>query len=206
MVKPDRELYEPPYDDALMYDTVEEPQGPRGRPLVVLLGFVALAAFAAVVWVAYQQGVREGQRSNPPILSAESGPTRITPQSQQVAEASPADKSMERLSGDSVAPTGEEQIMPAPEEPRPLPSPQDMTAAPQPSAQSMIAPPAPAAATPAASLPRQDADHPGLDTTVSSIASEQPASAQRMLGATATHTSAPSSGSEDLTSALPPAR
>lgn len=204
MVKPDRELYEPPYDDALMYDTVEEPQGPRGRPLVVLLGFVALAAFAAVVWVAYQQGVREGQRSNPPILSAESGPTRITPQSQQVAEASPADKSMERLSGDSVAPTGEEQIMPAPEEPRPLPSPQDMTAAPQPSAQSMIAPPAPAAAAPAASLPRQDADHPGLDTTVSSIASEQPAGAQRMLGATATHTSAPSSGSEDLTSALPP--
>jgi len=47
MVKPDRELYEPPYDDALMYDTVEEPQGPRGRPLIVLLGIVVLAAFAA---------------------------------------------------------------------------------------------------------------------------------------------------------------
>src|SRR5262245_59397307 len=111
MVKADRELYEPPYDDALMYDTVEEPQGPRGRPLIVLLGFVVLAAFAAVVWVAYQQGVKEGQRTSPPILSAENGPTRIAPEAQQTTETSPTDKSIARLSGDE-APTGEEQIMP----------------------------------------------------------------------------------------------
>jgi hypothetical protein len=204
MVKPDRELYEPPYDDALMYDTVEEPQGPRGRPLVVLLGFVVLAAFSAVVWVAYQQGVKEGQRSNPPILSAESGPTRIAPQSQQTAEASPADKSLERLSGDGAATTGEEQIMPAPEEPRPLPSPQEVTSAPPPSAQSMIAPPAPAATAPA-QLARTDVDHPGLDTTVSPVVPAQPPSAQRMIGSQTTHAAAPPSASEDLTSALPPA-
>src|SRR5258706_15512840 len=98
MVKPDRELYEPPYDDALMYDTVEEPQGPRGRPLIVLLGIVVLAAFAGVVWVAYNQGVKEGQRGNPPILSAESGPTRITPEAQATGTPSGPDKSLERLS------------------------------------------------------------------------------------------------------------
>src|SRR6185312_5833765 len=103
MVKPDRELYEPPYDDALMYDTVEEPQGPRGRPLIVLLGFVVLAAFAGVVWVAYNQGVKEGQRTvNPPILSAETGPTRITPTTETVPAPTAPDKSLERLSSDSV--------------------------------------------------------------------------------------------------------
>jgi hypothetical protein len=167
---------------------------------------VVLAAFAAVVWVAYQQGVKEGQRSNPPILSAESGPTRVAPETQQTAEASPADKSMERLSGDSAT-SGEEQIMPAPEEPRPLPSPQEVTSvAPPPSAQSMIAPPAPAQQAIAPSPARPDTDHPGLDTTVSSIAPPaQPSSAQRVIGSQATHVAPPSASSEDLTAALPPA-
>ena len=127
MVKPDRELYEPPYDDALMYDTVEEPQGPRGRPLIALLGVVVLAAFAGVVWVAYNQGVKEGQRGvNPPILSAETGPTRVIPDAAAPATETTPDKSMERLSGDA-APPSETQLMAQPEEPRPLPSPQDVT-------------------------------------------------------------------------------
>ncbi|MBI1211679.1 MAG: hypothetical protein GC190_09465 [Alphaproteobacteria bacterium] len=205
MVKPDRELYEPPYDDALMYDTVEEPQGPRGRPLVVLLGFVVLAAFAAVVWVAYQQGVKEGQRTNPPILSAESGPTRVAPQTPQTADATPTEKSFERLSGESGVMTGDEQIMPAPEEPRPLPSPQDMARAPAPSAQSMIAPPAPAPSFVGPSGGRPDTDHPGLDTTVSSISPTETPSAQRMMGSQATHSAKPATAPEDLSAALPPA-
>ena len=201
MVKADRELYEPPYDDALMYDTVEEPTGPRGRPLIVLLGFVVLAAFAAVVWVAYQQGVKEGQRSNPPILSAESGPTRVTPEAQPTAAAIPADKSFERLSGEAEATTGDEQLMPAPEEPRPLPSPQDVTAA-APPATSMIAPPtAPIPAPTAAARP--DSNHPGLDTTVSPVTPALPSAGQRMISSQATH-SAGAASSEDLTSALPP--
>ena len=61
MVNPDRNLYEPPYDDALLYDGDLEPERPRSRPLVVLLGIVVMAAFAGVVWVAYNQGVKQGQ-------------------------------------------------------------------------------------------------------------------------------------------------
>jgi hypothetical protein len=201
MVKADRELYEPPYDDALMYDTVEEPQGPRGRPLSVLLGFVVLAAFAAVVWVAYQQGVKEGQRGNPPILSAESGPTRIAPETQETTATSPSDKSLERLSGEAVTTTGEEQIMPAPEEPRPLPSPQEVTASAPPAAMSMIAPPSPAISAPPAEA-RPDFSHPGLDTTVSPVTPSLPTGGQTMFSSQTTH--AAPSGSEDLTSALPP--
>jgi hypothetical protein len=202
MVKPDRELYEPPYDDALMYDTVEEPQGPRGRPLIVLLGIVVLAAFAGVVWVAYNQGVKEGQRSNPPILSAESGPTRIAPESSQAADASPSDKTMARLSGEAEAIPGEDQIMPAPEEPRPLPSPQDVAAVP-PSASSLIAPP-PSPAISAPSEARSASDHPGLDTTVSPV-TPLPSGSQRMFSSQTTHAAPAPSASEDLTSALPPA-
>ena len=78
MVNPDRNLYEPPYDDALLYDTDLEPERPRSRPLVVLLGIVVLAAFAGVVWVAYNQGIKQGQ-SGLPVLTADAGPTRIVP-------------------------------------------------------------------------------------------------------------------------------
>ncbi len=203
MVKPDRELYEPPYDDALMYDTVEEPQGPRGRPLIVLLGIVVLAAFAGVVWVAYNQGVKEGQRSNPPILSADSGPTRITPEAQSAP--TPTDKTLARLSGETDVPPSEEQIMPQPEEPRPLPSPQEVTTTAPASPTRMTAPPAPVVSAPASPpvQARIDSDHPGLDTTVSPV-SPLPTTARHALTAQTTHAAPPASGSEDLTSALPP--
>jgi hypothetical protein len=55
MVNPDRNLYDPPYDDALLYDNEMEPERPRSRSLVVMLAFVVLAAFAGVVWVAYNR-------------------------------------------------------------------------------------------------------------------------------------------------------
>jgi len=207
MVKPDRELYEPPYDDALMYDTVEEPQGPRGRPLIVLLGIVVLAAFAGVVWVAYNQGVKEGQRGNPPILSADSGPTRITPDTPAAADPAHTDKTLERLSGEGEAPSGEDQIMPRPEEPRPLPSPQEMTAtAPAPvaaAAPTISAPPSsPTISAPPAEA-QTDSDHPGLDTTVSPVA-PLPSSAHNIVSSHTTHVPSAASTSEDLTSALPP--
>ena len=205
MVKPDRELYEPPYDDALMYDTVEEPQGPRGRPLVVLLGIVVLAAFAGVVWVAYNQGVKEGQRSNPPVLSADSGPARITAVTPGAAsDPSSSDKTLARLSGDTDTAPSEEQIMPQPEEPRPLPSPQELTTTPPSSPAALTAPPpAPTISAPPAEA-QTDTDHPGLDTTVSPV-TPLPQAAHRIVSAQTTHVTPSASASEDLTGALPPA-
>lgn len=99
MVNPDRNLYDPPYDDALLYDNEMEPERPRSRSLVVMLAFVVLAAFAGVVWVAYNQGVQQGQRGvNPPLLSADAGPTRIEPDQSAIPAANPApEKSYERL-------------------------------------------------------------------------------------------------------------
>jgi cell division protein FtsN len=116
MVNPDRNLYEPPYDDALLYESDLEPERPRSRPLVVLLGIVVLAAFAGVVWVAYNQGVKHGQ-GGVPILSAEAGPTRV-PADGAAAEPKDvaADKSYDRLFGDASEQT--ENVLPPAEQPR----------------------------------------------------------------------------------------
>ncbi len=76
MVADDRDTQDPEYD---YYDSIEEEEeGGRG-PVLAVVGLIVLAAFAGVVWVAYQQGVREGQRSAPPILRADAGPAKETP-------------------------------------------------------------------------------------------------------------------------------
>lgn len=129
MVNPDRTLYEPPYDDALLYDTDLEPERPRSRPLVVLLGVVVLAAFGGVVWVAYNQGIKQGQ-SGLPVLTADAGPTRIVP---DAATASPAidpapEKSYDRLMG-AEADGDQVNMLPKAEQPRTTPSPQDLAVA-----------------------------------------------------------------------------
>jgi len=126
MVNPDRNLYEPPYDDALLYDGDLEPERPRSRPLVVLLGTVVLAAFAGVVWVAYNQGVKQGQGI--PVLQADSGPTRIVPETTSSAMNPAPDKSYERLWGESPEGDAQVQVMPQAEQPRTVPAPQDVAA------------------------------------------------------------------------------
>lgn len=130
MVNPDRNLYEPPYDDALLYDTDLEPERPRSRPLVVLLGIVVLAAFAGVVWVAYNQGVKQGQNGLP-ILTADAGPTRIVPDpatSSPAIDPAPA-KSYDRLMS-SDPESDQVNMLPKPEQPKTTPSPQDLAVAP----------------------------------------------------------------------------
>lgn len=177
MVNPDRNLYEPPYDDALLYDTDLEPERPRSRPIVVLLGIVVLAAFAGVVWVAYNQGVKQGQ-SGLPVLTADAGPTRIVP---DAATASPAidpapAKSYDRLM--SSEPDGDQvNMLPKPEQPKTTPSPQELA----------VAPATTEATGGKFGINASDFDapvDPGMDTTVGTI------------------NGAPAS-SEDITSALP---
>ncbi len=179
MVNPDRNLYEPPYDDALLYDTDLEPERPRSRPLVVLLGIVVLAAFAGVVWVAYNQGVKQGQNGLP-VLTADAGPTRIVP---DPATASPAidpapAKSYDRLM--SSEPEGDQvNMLPKPEQPKTTPSPQDLAA---------VTPPADESVGGKFGTKASDFEaplDPGMDPTVGAIS-----------GAPA--------ASEDITAALPP--
>jgi hypothetical protein len=194
MVNPDRNLYEPPYDDALLYESDLEPERPRSRPLVVLLGVVVLAAFAGVVWVAYNQGVKHGQ-GGVPILSAEAGPTRVpadgvTAEPKDVA----ADKSYDRLFGDASEQT--ENVLPPAEQPRAVATSSD-PAAPQEITD------ATAAGGPQATVVT-DLQPPGVDPRMDSntgvtgltTITPQPISS-------APPTPLPS-GSEDITNTLPP--
>lgn len=192
MVNPDRNLYEPPYDDALLYESDLEPERPRSRPLVVLLGIVVLAAFAGVVWVAYNQGVKHGQ-GGPPILSADSGPTRI-PADGVAAEPKDvaADKSYDRLFGD--ASEQPENVLPPAEQPRAVATSSEPAS---PEVTDAMATGGPAATVlsdlqPPGADPRMDSNT-GVGLTSST---PQPiSSAPPMPLAT---------GSEDITSTLPP--
>lgn len=201
MVNPDRNLYEPPYDDALLYDSDLEPERPRSRPLVVLLGIVVLAAFAGVVWVAYNQGVKQGQNGNPPILSADAGPTRIVPDAATDTQgANPApDKSYERLWGEAPATDGQENVLPQAEQPRTVPAAPDIAPSAATPTETAIGGPLETKATdltPPTAAPIANAD-PRLDSTVGISG-----------GAARPITSAPPTvaqpgTSEDITSSLP---
>jgi SPOR domain len=192
MVNPDRNLYEPPYDDALLYESDLEPERPRSRPLVVLLGIVVLAAFAGVVWVAYNQGVKHGSGGTPPILSADSGPTRIPADPAVDPNSNPApDKSYDRLFGD--ASEQPENVLPPAEQPRAVAA-QEST------------PPPEATDSSAAGGPEGPAPiDPRMDSATGIAGSPQVASgtAQPISSAPPIPLSSPGS-SEDITSALPP--
>lgn len=194
MVNPDRNLYEPPYDDALLYESDLEPERPRSRPLVVLLGIVVLAAFAGVVWVAYNQGVKHGQVGTP-ILTADSGPTRIPGDAAATADPAP-DKSYERLFGDTPEQT--ETVLPPAEQPRAMASTEDAPPSEQPS-EVPGAKGGPQAKL-ATDIPPPSAD-PRMDSATgvsgpSSLSSGAPKSI--------TSSAPPSTGSEDITESLPP--
>ena len=190
MVNPDRNLYEPPYDDALLYDGDLEPERPRSRPLVVLLGTVVLAAFAGVVWVAYNQGVKQGQ--GVPLLRPMPVRRASCPIRRRRRRMNPApDKSYERLWGEAPEGDGQVQVMPQAEQPRTIPAPQDV-------ASTSLGGPAGAEGD----RPSQPPD-PRMDTTTGSVSS-LPNSAPRSISNTPPALFGPKPQTEDITSELPP--
>jgi cell division septation protein DedD len=200
MVNPDRNLYDPPYDDALLYDTEMEPERPRSRSLIVMLAFVVLAAFAGVVWVAYNQGVQMGQRGvNPPVLTADPGPVRVEPilTAENGANLAP-EKSYERLwAGESTEPSSG-QVQPEAGADRGVPTSQDVVR--------RVVPAEKAIGGPTESVPIE----PGMDSTVEltgnlqgeEVPSSGPAMTQLNMDRP-TRMSKP--GREDVTGLLPQA-
>lgn len=135
---------EPQAPDFDYYDAAEEEEeGGRG-PILAVVGLIVLAAFGGVVYVAFQQGKKEGQRLATPVLHADAGPTKEIPA--PAAGAAPADARVyDALEG--TLPEEPEQLLPPPEEP--------MAAAPAaPVATPTPAPSAPAAVTPSAPAPQ----------------------------------------------------
>ena len=76
-----RGIYQPLADKVPIYDLADEdPEEERSRaPLLVVIALVVLAAFAGVVWLAYNQGVERGRQGASLEITAPEGPVRVAP-------------------------------------------------------------------------------------------------------------------------------
>ena len=65
-------------DDVRVFDGAEDEEDVEGSrlPLLIVIALVVLAAFAAVVWLAYQRGVQQGHAEVPREIAAEPGRPR----------------------------------------------------------------------------------------------------------------------------------
>jgi hypothetical protein len=193
MAHPDRNTYDQPFDDDMMFDAIDDQDERQGRPLLILLGLIVIAAFAAVIWVAYSQGLRHAGAGAPPILAQDPGPTRVAPDQTGGVAAPAQDKLIyEKLEPDARSADAQGVLMPPAEEPKPIPSAQDVVPGSQAAApdesQDGYAP-----SDEVSSAPLSQPNEPTPDMTVSSL---RPEPAQRAAG--------PSG--QDITSALPPAQ
>ncbi|HXC56201.1 MAG TPA: hypothetical protein VNU97_12960, partial [Rhizomicrobium sp.] len=68
-------------DDVRVFDGGEDEEDVEGSrlPLLIVIALLVLAAFGAVVWLAYQRGVAQGHSEVPRTIAAEPGPARIAP-------------------------------------------------------------------------------------------------------------------------------
>ncbi len=90
--------------------------GLRLLPIAVLV--VALIAVGAVVWYAYNQGVKSGSEDAAPLLRPD-GPAKVQPEEPGGLRIPHTDKTVyDTVSGDGVQDDSKvERILPAPEEP-----------------------------------------------------------------------------------------
>src|SRR5215468_3041943 len=81
MNNPQRGVYQPLGENLPLYDlTDEEIEEERSRlPLLIVIALLVLAAFAGVVWLAYNQGVARGRSGDSIVIAPPEGPIRIAP-------------------------------------------------------------------------------------------------------------------------------
>lgn len=132
----------------------EEPPR-RSRLLPLVIAFFALAAFAGIVWYAYEWGVGEVEPEHLPVVQAPSGPIKEKPAEPGGLEVPYTDSAVLNRDGGGEQGARIESLLPPPEEPvevppappaaEPEPARTAETSAPEPAASD--APPEPAPAT-----------------------------------------------------------
>ena len=203
------------------FDASEESGGLPGL-FVLVAGVLVLLTFSAVVWVAYQQGLRQGGREAPPLIVADPSPIKTPVQTAASDEGEPRREVFDRLVED--APERTEQLAAAPEEPvrRDPPSsavaqpirtsatpaadqtPQDEPAA-RPQPETRVQPQAPEEETGSGDAPPQNGrglvqvpPPPGRSAGASSQPQDAPTRSQGVAGATRASVSAPVSGNPEV--------
>jgi cell division septation protein DedD len=146
-----RGIYQPLADKVPIYDLADEdPEEERSRaPLLVVIALVVLAAFAGIVWLAYNQGVERGRQGASLVITAPEGPVRVAP-----PEAAPAPFTGLNVYNEPVSPEQEAKASTLAPQTPPAP-----TEAPQ-IRLSQAPPPAPAAPVPAPARPAAAAPPP----------------------------------------------
>jgi hypothetical protein len=73
--------YERGSDDVRVFDGGEDEEDVEGSrlPLLIVIALLVLAAFGAVVYLAYQRGVQQGHSEIPRVIAAAPGPAKIAP-------------------------------------------------------------------------------------------------------------------------------
>lgn len=110
------ETFEEEYEEYDEFD--EEDDGERGLSglVVLLMGIVMLGAFASVVWIAYQQGVKTADaRGGAPYVAADPEPLKIENSAATAATDDPERSVYDRLDGEATDQV--ETLAAAPEEP-----------------------------------------------------------------------------------------
>lgn len=99
----------------------------RGKSLTIIAAVLAVAAFAGVVWYAYDQGRRIGSETAAPLIKADNSPTKVRPDSPGGMKVPDQDKLvLDDLGSGRGAQTDDsrvERLLPPPETPVPAPEP-----------------------------------------------------------------------------------
>ena len=141
-----REVYEPSFEEKATYELQDEEveDGGARLPLLIVVALLVLAAFAGVVWLAYNQGVARGRAGAPVVIAAPEGPVRTAP-TDQTAETpytgltvyNPPVPADQEAQASSLAPE------------TPAAQPVDVAPPPKPALKETVIPPAPAKPAPA---------------------------------------------------------
>lgn len=145
-------------DDDLHADRAFRPGPPpelrepprRSRALGIFVASFALAAFAGVVWYAYDQGLRRGTETTAPLIKADPRPAKLRPDQPGGLQVPNQDKLVYEAMrpGDGETPKVE-RLLPPPERPMaPPPPPPPPIPQAVPSAEAPVPPPAPAPVPP----------------------------------------------------------
>ena len=117
-IDPDYDDYEDDYED--------EDNSSRRRSLMVLSVLLLLVVFGGVVFVAYQQGMKQGIQGQPPVLEADNSPSKVAPKEPGGVKIPHQENTIyDRIDGSSKdnEELKVEQLLPPAEEPVNIPKP-----------------------------------------------------------------------------------
>ena len=124
---------------------LRDPPPRRTRALGIFVATFALAAFAAVVWYAYDQGLQRGSEATAPLIKADPTPTKVRPEQPGGLQVPNQDKLVyEAMRPGEVDGSKVERLLPPPEKPVEPPAAPPPPAPAAPAAVAVVPPPAPA--------------------------------------------------------------